>query len=392
MAWSKPKDSTGTYKTWRLEDDKDNVYRLLPGHPKAPDGMWKVYLRQHWGYRRPQRKDPSKTYPSLFLCVREKNRDKMITKECAECRKIDRIKAKVESIKQDMKSRGKPEAEINALLGPQAKWLNDHNCDGKWNFLAKKPSGEIGILQIPHKAFLALEILRKEMCEKYKLEDITDIERGIYINFKRTGKGVEMTFTATPVREANAEGYERIKPAPLTAAELDEMEKVLPPLSDIGVKLTEDQIESLASGTEDPEEVDRIFKLSQPAEKSPERSPGPSKPAASPAEPARKPDPTPDIPEDEIMSGASDLPEPTKPAAPAAAASSDDEEEAELERKLAAKRAAKAAALNATAKPAAPAPEPKPEPAKAAPAPVAKPTSVADFDSMDEDTFLSQFK
>ncbi len=265
----------GTFaKNFRLQTPKNkdettnNIYRIFPPiKSQAETGKWAMYWGIHFGYRGKDRQDPSKTKIRTFKCVEDKDfRTQMIRKECAECNLIAANKRLKEERTAQMKASGQTKEDIDTLLGPLDTWLRDHNVDRKWYINVVNDQGEFGTLAISHKAKKQLDAKLGELTQMGI--DGIDPEQGVWFNFKRTGKGIEVQDTVEVVMDR--QGLQMtLKLAPLSEEQCRQGLAMLPDLLDVVTVISSEQIGMLVTGSGDPDEVDAVFNQSATRESSP---------------------------------------------------------------------------------------------------------------------------
>lgn len=327
-------------KIFRILESKPNepvtnIYRIIPPIKTGiEDGRWTAFFAQHFGYGGVDKSDAKKTKARPFACPKKENfNTKMVLVPCAECDKIESQKALLASRQQALEAEGRTEEEIDALLAPLKSWCRNHNQDRKWYMNVMNQAGEFGTLAIPHKAMGKLKA-RIEECQKDEdIGDPMDFDKGAWFDFRRTGKGrtteYDVFIHKVKVDIGGGKKAEIAKPAPLSDAQLEQVLKECPDLlvgSLMRVVSTE-QVAMLVASSGDPEEIDAIMGTAVKVEES--ASPKPKFSAANQAAQAVKP---------------------AAPAQPSLQISGD--EEAELERQLAAARAKRLAAQKAEVAPA----------------------------------------
>lgn len=347
-----------------VDDGGSKTVRLLPPMKTLKEtGAWGVYHKQHYGYAVQDPKDPTKTRMRPFLCIEEKNENKMTTVSCPECRKVESVKQKLSDdmaiiTKEQMdlgQTPAQAKAAATAATQETADWLQAHNLDQKWFIPVMLEDGNFGILKVPHAAKKAIEKARKALRTDEDGRDVFDIDAGAWIKVSRAGSGRETEYDAVVVKETKVLEGTRVtvvKAAPLSD---DQLRAALalpdPNTSSIVRKLTVDQIRMLAESGGTPDEVSAVLNLGQkeePRAATPAPAPKPAPVAAKPAPVAA---PKPAAP----AAAAKPAPSAVKPTA--AVAPVDDEETKllkqleELQNKK--KAAAAAAAAQAAAKPAA---------------------------------------
>lgn len=300
MGWGKPKYGSNGPKgnTWRVKEG-DNTYRYLPPmHSLAEDGKWAIYVTVHFGYSGPDPQDPTKTRQKPFRCIQVKDfRSGMILEDCPECTLYERNAKNLEireaELRTKFKAEGKKDSEVEELLqtalGPDKAWLKAHNADRKWYINAMTEDGkEFGQVAISHRTkSKQLDPLFKRLREEESIDPL-DLEQGVLINVKRTGRLRDATDLVEVVKEkveveigGKKQKLEQIKLRPLTEVEAERALKECRDLSTVGgFELTRDQIRELTECDGSPEAVDRVFKRALGVPK--EASPAPA-PAAAPA-------------------------------------------------------------------------------------------------------------
>jgi hypothetical protein len=375
-------------KNFKLEAGS-NRFRIGPAYAScAASGRWNVSIQQHYGYRSAE-DEQGKSFPRTFVCPRVVNRKtEIIEKPCAECDDTEVLSEKLELRQQKLVDDGKSEEEIDTILGPQKKYLKEHNLDKKHLVLAKNESNEWGVLWLPWKALEALLARRKKVLEEDGF-DILSTKDGCWVDFIRAGEGFRNTTYACDIvtEVVVTESGKKAKVAKqeaLADADFDAIEATCPDLTTVGTHLTNEQIERLVESRGDTDIVDAVFNEARDIKKGhKEASASPARtqdtkrqakpePEAAPG-PKRQVRPEPeDIPEEETITKA-----PVEPA--------EDDEEAVLMAQLAAARAKKAAAARAATQAVE---ETKKATFKPLPADV---EVVGDPDSLPDDQFLSVY-
>lgn len=272
--FGKPKYNTGA-REWEIfkiksgkDELEDNIFRLLPPiHKCAESGTWQVYVGTHYGYAGVNSQDPSKPRSRPFRCIEEKNmRTKMISRVCPECEKVARLEMKLEEVKAAMASQGKTEPEIKTATQAYSAEIRNHQSNRKWNSWAVDSTGKLGLLPYSHSLKKQIDEVRKDL-EKKGI-DILDPDTGVYINIRRKGLPPNMVEKVEVVKESfiiDGEAVEKNKKAPLTQELADLAMKILPDLTEQGgAVLSDQQIQMLVDCSGEPEEVDKIFNLSNP--------------------------------------------------------------------------------------------------------------------------------
>jgi|SRR5579859_1006940 len=335
-----------TYWKLRQPDEKKGetvvelVLRLLPSmHSYQDTGEWKFYYGQHFGHFGVNDRNPEKPRPRPFGCIKKVGKNKVVEIACPKCEQVDKMMLKKDKLEdalaaklgiEDKKSNEFYEAKkSDPKIKQLGEWLQRHNCDKKYWINAMDEKGNFGILQVPY-TFVKdkLDPLLRELRDKRGL-DVFNPAKGAFLRFTSTGKRPRVTQSVELYQELvtleDGEQVSKMKPAPMTDAMIEQALKVCPDLAKDVVKfITADQIQALVDSSGDPEETDRIWpqpkKASAPVTKKTENK-------------EEEQEHTPD--EDEVVETKS---KPVKPPVDDV-----DDEEAELERRLAEKRAKKAA-------------------------------------------------
>jgi hypothetical protein len=261
--------------------------RIFPAmHSLRERGVWAFYIRQHYGYAGVDPMDKTKKKMKPFLCIEQQNRQtKMVEVSCPECRNIeeqtrllnDRIQAATGMLKQKgILNEKEIEAHLvnDPTLKPLREWLQAHNLDKKYAINVMSPDGKFGVLRIGYKSKQALDEKIKEL-RAQGLEPIADLTKGVYFNFRRSGKGRDTLHTVDvtkEVKEIDGERYERMKFAPVSEDQAKKALETLPDLTMITRVLTAQQIKLLVESSGDPEEVDVIIGMANNKERSPART------------------------------------------------------------------------------------------------------------------------
>lgn len=358
-----------------VDEGGSKVVRLLPPMKSLKEtGAWGVYHKQHYGYAVTDPKDATKTRMRPFLCIEEKNENKLTTVSCPECRKVEAMKQKLADdramvMKQSMdEGMTREQAEVAAKEATQetADWLQAHNLDQKWFIPVMLEDGNFGILKIPHAGKKAIEKARKALREAEDGRDVFDIDEGAWLKISRTGSGRETEYDCVVVKETKTLEGQRVtvtKPAPLSDDQLRAALNIPDPnTSAIVRRLTPEQIRMLADGGGTPDEVASVLNLGQKEERqeTPARTgaaggtgyqPKPATQAAAP-KPAQvnTPKPAPAAAPKPAAAPAAAKPASKPTPAPAPA---EEDEETKLLKQLEAVRAKNAAKTQAAAKPAA---------------------------------------
>lgn len=239
------------------DNQRELIVRLAPPIKDLADkGAYATYVKQHFGYTSPGKGD--KRFPQTFLCVEKRDRNKNIVQSCPECDEIAFRKIDVEAKKARLETSGASPEVIEAQLRPARGWLKEHNCDKKWNLLAKNESGVWGFLAISH---TCCEDLRREIMDLQKIgiSDPLGVEEGVWFRFSRSGTTFNnISDTVSAVKIATGKGGFAYKTDTLTDKDLASLES-LPALTSLGRRITFEQIASLVASGGDEEVVKSVF-------------------------------------------------------------------------------------------------------------------------------------
>ncbi len=300
--FGKAKEGSGI-EIFKVGEDETKQFRIFPPKGKLSNkGIWALYHQQHYGYGVPDAKDPSKSRARPFLCVEEKDGDR-VTVSCPECRKIEDQKrlqkeqydGELARLLSEKMPQAIAESQAAKLVESKTEWLKAHNLDRKWYMIALAEDGRIGYLVIPHKAKKALDAKKKKLLSDEKI-DILDMDNGAWIEVTRTGKGRSTEYEAAIAQEQiitpNGARAKVTKVSGITEAQSD-IALALPDLDSASLvrKISRDQVHMLVEGSGAPEEVEAILNMGQRFERK-EESPTPvqaARPAPMPAIQVAKP-------------------------------------------------------------------------------------------------------
>ncbi len=341
------KSSNGKeYANLKLDDGKAIVARILPAmHSLREKDLCMISHAVHFGYAVPDQNNPGKTFPRPFACIEEKDfNSKMIITSCPQCREYEKKEQERDDLKSAKFTAWKKqgvldEKQLEALakddpeLKAMGEWLYKYNRDFKWYMNVVTLDGQLGVLRIADKAKKKLVNLINDLRKK-GIEPISDLDKGVYFTFLRTGNWSNTDFTVVEyMEELEDKSGTRRKWAPLSDDVLERAIKNLPDLTTLTTVLTGPQIQMLVETGGDPEQVEVIFKMTQDRKDrkvtAPEDTssllPASGLAAAKPAVPKAEAKPEP-------------KPEPAKPVLPpatvAAVAKTDDQIKAEIEAKI----------------------------------------------------------
>lgn len=241
----------GSSKKFFNFKDGDNVYRILPALGKlADDGVWSKYYRICWGYRNSEGR--MKTFQDCRVVNRQ---TKMVEVESAAYQKLQDLKAQ----QQQLKDSGADKATMDKMR----EIVMRYNIESKHYVNAVNLNGEIGLLKIGHKAKLALDALIKKMREEEAINPL-GVEKGIYINFNRTGKGVDTLYQVNPYKrkvKANVNGQDAIIEElvyhTMDSAFISRLDREAFELSELFPAPTAEEVAQIVNGT--PADLDEVL-------------------------------------------------------------------------------------------------------------------------------------
>lgn len=245
---------------------KDNQRELTlriapPIKDLAEKGMYATYVKQHFGYSMTGRGD--KRFPVTFNCIERKDKMKNVVQNCPECDEINLRKADIEAKTAKLKADGLSEEAIDAQLRVAKAWLKEHNCDKKWNLLAKNESGTWGYLALSHKAFEDFSRELKELAA-IGFADPLGVEEGVWFRFTRSGTTFnDVKDSCSAVKIPKGKGQIEIKTDTLTEKDFQQLES-LPSLTTLGRRITYEQIARLVQSGGDETVVKSVFEAAQP--------------------------------------------------------------------------------------------------------------------------------
>lgn len=167
--------SGGTHGWFHIEDNKDNIYRVLPPMKSlAKEGKYAKFYVTHRGFRGSDNKQKP------FLCVEtsvwdNKTNTRSIKSHCPICDWVAAIEAQI----VQYKSQGATDEQIREYRN---KYVFPFQAERKYYINVINPEGKIGVLPIGSKMFKSLEAMAKEQ-EKAGF-DVCGMN-GLYVNFKK---------------------------------------------------------------------------------------------------------------------------------------------------------------------------------------------------------------
>jgi hypothetical protein len=175
-------------KYFRLKDGEATFRILPPLGDLADKGIWSVFYNVHFGYRN------SKNQLRPFQSPLVKNRKtKMIEVPDAALERIQKLKTDLENAKATGNT--KVVETLEKLVGMKGIYSLDNNH--YMNVIDLQ--GNIGVLQIRHRAKLALDAEIKRLRESGV--DPLSADDGRFFTFRRTGMGLDTSFQVTIAKE-----------------------------------------------------------------------------------------------------------------------------------------------------------------------------------------------
>lgn len=288
--WGTPKYGHGTTNHFSIKPGK-NTYRILPPMKScAEDGYgWYRYHGIHFGWVGTDPKDPTKTRQKPFRCIQQTDRNRVVTQDCPACDLIDQQKTAFEALKAKLLASGKKEDEVKTEAGPLEDWLRQYNLDFKCYVNVMNPNNEFGDLKINHKFHKkGIDAAIAEL--KDQKIDPLDLAQGVWFEINKTTKdGNDVVAVAKEPFSVEGNTYYRPKKAPLDEALANRALEECPDLNDIGFVLTYEQIKAIVESPGEPEDIDRIFQMSQKADAPKEVAPVAVKPIPVPVVAASTP-------------------------------------------------------------------------------------------------------
>jgi hypothetical protein len=238
-------------KWFYLEDNKDNVFRVLPPlHSLARTGEFAKYFSVH----RQLKGTDSKQRP--FLCNQEKDyKTKMISRRCALCDKAAEVKSKLEAA-VDSGRMSKEEAfqfeqkNIWPLKPEKKYYLNVVNQEGN-----------IGVVSISISMYQDLQNTLKEWDKKGF--DLTG-QKGAFLNFtvsKKFKGDKDAVHKVVPFTQVNKDGTFSLVSHEITPDMIERLKTDSRDLSKLFRGLSDEDVAMLAStdGLERSQIIDRLF-------------------------------------------------------------------------------------------------------------------------------------
>lgn len=327
------------------EETVELILRLLPSmHSYRDTGQWAFYYGQHFGHFGTNPKFPDKPRARPFGCVK-KSKGREVEVRCPKCDQIDAMMARKDKLENELASKlgieDKKSPEFyeakkkSDKLNQLSDWLKRNNCDRKVWINVMSYDGQFGVLQVSYSFFKdALKPYLRELQEKSGIDAFSPTA-GVWLRFTSTGKAPRLVQKVEKyVKDVEVDGeiLSKTQRSLMSDADIQRALKTCPDLAKNAVKwLTVEQIQQLLDGDDSPEFVDSVWGVAKSEHKA-------SAPASGGKVVIGGED---EEPEDDLPT---DFGAVSKPPVP-----EQDDEEAELERRLAEKRASRRPSASAAA-------------------------------------------
>lgn len=273
MKVADPGSGEGRYtkKTFfKFKSGTSLILRVLPPMGElAEKGQWNKYYAVHFGFRG--------TDGKMLLFQSPQQKDKMSGDVVVRDVALDRIVSKQEQQKKlkeallQMASDSPKRPAVENALKEVNEFLEKYNLDKKNYINAIDLAGNIGALGLGYKDFNVLKDLREKLRQEEGI-DIASVKGGIFLQFTKTGRGIDTVTTITPYLETieeNGRKMKQYKAFPITEELFPKLEKEAHDLSNMYPVVTAEQVEQMVAGG--PAAVDivkkMVYKRSESAEK-----------------------------------------------------------------------------------------------------------------------------
>lgn len=281
------------------ETEKTLICRILPPMKSMKDNPagWEKWYGEHWGYKGVNAYKEGELRNRPFKCIEQRDfKTGMVRAPCPACEKIAQVAAEKMDRETKLKAAGKTPEEIKDLCAPLDQFLKQYTLNKSWWMNVMTTDGEFACLGIGSKLNTELrgskevQGLLKELKEK-GIDPISPTE-GVWLKFTRTGQWYNTKYSVravTDLVDVPGEGkMEKTRRAPLSA---EQAKKAVEFCLDLGTEVVSElsfsQIKQIVEGSQDPEEIDRIWAQGVVTEGSPVRSaPKPFKEVAKESSPA----------------------------------------------------------------------------------------------------------
>jgi len=285
-------DSGSAFKKRQTLKPGSNVRRVLPAFGSlAASGKWSQWVSQHFGWNGLNKNNPDKPMPRPFQCVFQKNyKTQLVLQECDACTEIEVKKEELEALEASLKAKKASQKQLDVELQPLKTWLKEHNKDNKHYINTMLENGDFELTAISNTCMTRLKEEFKRVSQKYGV-DPTDVEQGVWIDFKRIipqgGQLRDADDVPSVVMEmvtVNGQKMEQLKLAPLSDEVLRRAVQECVDLSKQVTIITPEQVTAIVSSSGSPEEIDAVFGMTQ---KNVEQSPEPVKVAEARVTPVK---------------------------------------------------------------------------------------------------------
>lgn len=260
-----------------IKPNSHTVFRVIPPlFSLEGTKKYGVMHKIHWGYKGLSKKDPTKLAFRPFECVEVFDwKTKTILLHCPMCDEIQKKKEQKQLKEAELLQQGKSQDEVREKLAPLNEWLRTFNLDKKYHVNVKTPEGVFGKIKLSSTNFSKLRSKTEELWEKKKINAISN-SGGVWIDIQRFGNGFgkedELTFVTEQKLLDDGDVVDVLKKAPLTEEDYQKALTDCWELADSGAfKLTLEQVKMLVESSGDPEDVDRVFNLTQKVESKKEK-------------------------------------------------------------------------------------------------------------------------
>jgi hypothetical protein len=254
------------------------VFRILPPMGAlAQAGIWSRYYEVHFGYKHKE------GYMKPFQSCEQKSRDrKMIEIDDPAKERLKRLEGQLKAIEERHKAQ--PSAELAAAiekLKTVVGFDGQYSLEKRHYMNAVNDKGEIGLLALKHREKLALEEALKKIETKYNGLKANGIE-GAFIEFNKSGKGLDTITAAVPHMLVSGDGSERLNKHTLDQGIIGRLAAEAFELDKLYYQLTREEIELIVNASEkgpkeEGEAVSLVFERYEPRRDSRQA------PAAAPA-------------------------------------------------------------------------------------------------------------
>lgn len=225
------------------------VLRVLPPMGALADkGQWNKYYAVHFGYKG--------TDGKMFLFQSPLQKEKLTGDIIVPDKALELLQQKKEQqkkLKEALSSITPQNPKYNSVkekLDEVDTFLSTYNLDKKNYINAIDLSGTIGALGLGYKDFNVLKELREKLRQEENI-DIASVNSGIFLQFTKTGKGIDTVTSITPYLETIEEGGRKMKQyktLQITSDLFPRLEKEAHDLGNMYPVVTAEQVEQMVSG------------------------------------------------------------------------------------------------------------------------------------------------